>query len=126
MNNKILIIEPTGKCSKMFNTKDLEKQYLMLYLEKNNLTFKGYKQAKKDFLSLYLAGLNYIVIFIDDSNSFLYIGDSITKEQKKTLSKNKLKDKLIEIKSITYFDNSKLLNDLERVEYFYLGKTIMN
>lgn len=122
MSDGIIIVSPTGE-EYVKEDKNLDhKRALCNYLENENLTFSKYKSSSRDVLSLYLVGLNYLVIHKDCDSGFLYIGEELSREQVKWYLDNKIifRDtpvsfKSLDLSSVSYYTAQVNSNELDRV-----------
>ena len=65
MNEDIMIVAPDGAYIKITYEISEDIKFLRSYLETHNLTFPDYDKSKKDLISIYLAGMSYLVMFSD-------------------------------------------------------------
>ena len=105
--SKTIIITPDGTINNLESSTSSNKDLLNLYIEsEEELQFRGYERLNADYLSLYLAGINYIVIHDEDTSEQIYIGKKITEKQKDTYFYNKkmFNGKYLDVKAINEDD----------------------
>lgn len=118
-----IVISPDGTMTKFRRRSKDFKKSLRKYLEVENMTFPTYNTASLDLLALYLAGLNYSILLIDNDEKYLYLGEALTIFQKEWFEKSrkKLNKCYLEIKTLedstvgayhSYFENNKLIDNI--------------
>ncbi len=123
MSSTTFVISPEGTVTKLKRRIKNFEGSLRKFLETENMTFPTYNSASIDLLALYLAGLNYSILLVENDDKLIYLGEELTLFQKEWFDKNrkKLNKCFLEVKSLedstvedyhSYYENDKLINNI--------------